>query len=300
MYFKEWCIKTFGISTITEGKIIPITVLPTAGGNVRLDTFAQYYGGYYVSTPITGIAFSKENFTRLCQYLDQELVKTSPHPPSSIMFQQNRNHYFSQLGTNSAAQYNERLLPNIHLTFQTLQAKQEFMKKFANYYPRESFDVINNVYTIEMPPGFLSQLRDMYYKEQNINIYKRSDVDTLQEQLEHLEKLKDYILKNNLEGRLDKAQKLSLDYSNDNSINNAEYEASSAYALSLQVFAETNKDNLTQQEYNSLIYASNVLAAYDEQGNLKQSLKTDSNFTNYITRGIYFPLITSGSISIQN
>ncbi len=300
MYFKEWCIKTFGISTITEGKIIPITVLPTAGGNVRLDTLAQYYGGYYVSTPITGIAFSKENFTRLCQYLDQELVKTSPHPPSSIMFQQNRNHYFSQLGTNSAAQYNERLLPNIHLTFQTLQAKQEFMKKFANYYPRESFDVINNVYTIEMPPGFLSRLRDMYYKEQNINIYKRSDVDTLQEQLEHLEKLKDYILKNNLEGRLDKAQKLSLDYSNDNSINNAEYEASSAYALSLQVFAETNKDNLTQQEYNSLIYASNVLAAYDEQGNLKQSLKTDSNFTNYITRGIYFPLITSGTISIQN
>ncbi|HDV5708838.1 TPA: hypothetical protein RJD49_000484, partial [Legionella pneumophila] len=297
MYFKEWCIKKFGISTINEGKIIPLTVLPTVGGNARLDSLAQYYGGYYVTTPISGIAFPKENFTRLCQYLDQEFARTSTYPPSDIMFQQNRNRYFSQLGVNATKQYNERLLPNIHLTFQTLQAKQEFMKKFANFYPRESFDVINNVYTVEMPPGFLSQLRDMYYDDQSINIYKRSEVDSLQEQLDHLQQLKDYILKNNLDSRLDKAQKLSLDYNNDDSINNAEYEASSAYALSLQVFAEANKDNLTQQEYTSLIYAANVLAAYDEQGNLKQSLKTDSNFTNYIARGIYFPFIASGSIS---
>lgn len=300
MFFKEWCIKQLGITTITEGKIVPITVLPSLGGTVQLDSLAQYYGGYYVNAPVRGIAFSKDNYNRLCQYLDQEFARASPYPLSATMFQQNRNQYFSRLGINSAAQYNERQLPNTHLTFQTLQAKQEFMKKFSNYYPRESFDVINNVYTVEMPPGFLSQLRDMYYKEQNFNIYKRSDVLALQEQLDHLEKLKDYIQKHKLDDRLNKAQKLSLDYSNDNSINNAEYEASSAYALSLQVFAEANKDNLTQQEYNSLIYASNMLAAYDDQGNLKQSLKTDSNFTNYLNRGIYFPLITSKTVSTQN
>lgn len=300
MFFKEWCTKELGISTVIEGKITPIIVIPTLGGQVHTDALAQFYGGYYVNTPVSGIAFTKESYTRLCQYLDQEFSRTVlTHPKTDLMFQQNRNQYFSKLGVNSAAQLNDRQLPNIHFTFQTTQAKQEFMKKFASYYPRDSFDALNNVPTVEMPPWFLSHLREMYYNQQNTNIYNRSDTITIREQLDNLERLKTHIQQHALDKRLDKAQKLSLDYNNSSSVNNTEYEASSAYALSLQVFAEINKDNLTPQEYNGLIYASSILAAYDDKGHLKQSLKTDSNFTNYLTRRIYFPLILSGKISNQ-
>lgn len=66
MFFKEWCIKQLGISTITEGKIVPITVLPSFGGTVQLDSLAQSYGGYYVNAPVHGIAFSRDSYNRLC------------------------------------------------------------------------------------------------------------------------------------------------------------------------------------------------------------------------------------------
>jgi len=86
--------------------------------------------------------------------------------------------------------------------------------------------------------------------------------------------------------RLDLAHILSRDYTNGTTDKTALYyhQAASAYSLSLKVYAEVHHDNLSAMEYRNLNTLASLLASYNEEGHLEQSLKTDAFFAGNLAQ----------------
>lgn len=116
-----------------------------------------------------------------------------------------------------------------------------------------------------------------YYNE-NTKLKKKTSQES-QAQLTNLIKLRSKIV-NGLKAieDIDRAHKLSLDYENKIDINLQTYEASGAYALSLEIFAEINRDILSDFQYDRLKHAAKMLISFDEKGQLQQSFTNGCKF----------------------
>jgi hypothetical protein len=275
MNFKTWCHNSFGISTINQGKITSWTFIPFSQMPSNQTTaYLKAHGGNFTQkNGVSGVAFTDNDYGQFKQYLiNSDSVK-----------------WLLDNGININQKSELRSQPPYYFTFDSQHHKNQFIRQFWQFNQISSIDPLkprkgsNSVMVASNK--ILDSLYMLYYQDINKFPSSRESIVSIESQLERLKQLRQTIISSHLEKRLDQAHTLSLDYSN--SIGHQIYEASSAYALSLNVFAELNKDNLSDEQYLAFNYASQLIAGYDGKGNLKQGLKTDSNFVHYLTRNLY-------------
>ncbi|MCL9683750.1 hypothetical protein [Legionella maioricensis] len=258
MSFKEWIEITYGIKEVVEGKITDLKFVPNTnpppGGELR--TLRPEDGRIYDSMrKKLNVQPGKEIQGFICpgwMKLDSSIYpKTYEYKePAPIYFRLSNRNKFSQ-----------------------------FTKKY-NLHPAEKREPLSFEWAYLAKPVCLEHL----YTEYKAELKKEQDNKMTLEQLEEWEKkvaaLLGVINRNpQLETYVNKAHHLSKDYSNDDDINNAVYEACSGYSVSLQIYAELNKELLSKKEYASLQHAIDILGRGVEQG-----LKTDANFMHYLVR----------------
>lgn len=293
MSFKDWCSQQYGISGITEGKIINSFFIPALPNtSINLAELAKQGGYQYIHGNINGLAISVSDFFHFNNYLMQLYQST----PRSEPWEQFQSNYFYSVGLNLSQQTEYKPLPSMHFSFQNPQAQQNFYHKFAQFQPRLSNNRLIPGETIEMPNQIITALKNEYYQQLAQGYRSNNTSESLQNQINQLQEIKTTIQMHGLQKRLDEAQYLALDYTN--TYNLKEFEASSAFALSLRAFAEINRDNLSFEQYQLLLHTAHLLASYDAAGALKQSLKTDANLVNFLRKliwqdnSVYQPLVS--------
>ncbi len=200
----------------------------------------------------------------------------------SYKFESYVESYFAKLGFDFYGKKQHRLSPSIQIKIENAQEKEKFIKEFAKYNPKSVFDPLTKTNTIQMPGRFLKHLYGNYYKSSEFKPIK--NLTQLQERKLQLSQLLQQIERSNLNKNLTSARKLALDYDNTDFYI---IEACSTYAISLKIYAELYKEALSKKDYQLFYAASHLLAAYDRNGQLKQSLISDSLFISYLQEDLY-------------
>ena len=284
MYFAEWCLSTYGISEFTEGKIVNNIFLP-AYKPLKLDKLiTKNKGRIFPNDNNYGILITRDNYEKLIEDLHSKFESFASDSTNETEFKNFKNDYFHQIGVDSSKARPFKRPPNIHIVVDNKKKRNWFLNNFADYNPQLSHDVLTGRDIIEMPSHFLHDLYSMYYSDFKSEIYRSKKLEVLKERYASLAKLKYQIEFNPLYWVIHSAHNLALDYDNIGPATIFEPESCMAYAMSLKVFAEISRDILTPVEYQSLLAASNLLAAYDKNFCVKQSLKTDCNFIDYLRK----------------
>jgi hypothetical protein len=274
MTFKEWCFYKYGIIEISEGKILSQKFLPLTKNPflIYFPLLISSYGGIPVSKDgqVNGYILPE----RSCIYFEHYL-------------QMHHALFLYKEEYKTQAPFNLKISPS---------KKQEFLQQLSSYFPfSEEFDRLTGEYRIKIPSYVLDILYRNYYLENRVII----NVTNLKSKLDALQLMKERFIKRGLSSALNKAHVLSLDYSNSDAVGCSIHQASSAYAMSLQIFAEFHKEALSLYEYMALKHVIDILASYDQNGNLQQGLKSDSIFVHYLRHKLIpvWPVKTDGSLS---
>lgn len=286
MFFKEWCLSVYKISSFSEAKIIDCVFLPAISKNRPfLDNLMLIYDGYMATHKNTkGLIFTKDKYERLIKMLAHQFQMLNPEIIDDDNCTDYINRYFSQWGFNFNDIQQYRTPPGIHIKIDGQQEKHTFMKQFSRFKPRLKYDAVNQTDVIQMPTSFLNHLYAVY---NNTITTQQSPtrLPGLEEQEQCLKQLSGHLDRKNMSRFMDSSQRLALDYDN-NGLKDPE--ASSTYAMSLKIYAELHKEGLSPADYRSFYAAATLLAAYNQQGYLRQSLKTDAIFIDYLKWDIYF------------
>ncbi|WP_347252470.1 hypothetical protein [Legionella sp.] len=281
MYFKDWCFLSYGISLFAEGKTVNSVFIPLVPFTFINSQFVADNRGYFLAHDNSlGVVFPKENYDNLMTRIRSEFRSAFPDEvnenQSENQFKNYKNNYFFELGLNDELEIKYKASANIYITLANKQARPAFMVRFAHYYPQIGFDPLTSNEVIAMPPTFLEELKKRYYQSTFSEISLATDLESLKAHEVRIGQLLQAVSENAL--ILNGANKLFLDYDNDLPLYLTNESACSAYALSLSVFAEINHYTLSPVDYRRLQIASTRLAAYDDQQNLRQSLKSDIVF----------------------
>ncbi|MCL9684875.1 hypothetical protein [Legionella maioricensis] len=275
MTFKEWCFTKYGIMEMSEGKILSQKFLPLTN-----NPFLIHFHSFLI-TSYGGIPVRKEgqlNGYILPEYACRHFAR---------YLQMNYQLFLHNEEYKVQAPFNFKISPS---------KKQEFLQHFGNYFPFvEEFEQLKGEYRIKLPPYILDVLYRNYYRQNKVII----NVTNLKSKLNTLKLIRERIIENGLSHSLDKAHILSLDYSNSKAVGCTIHQASSAYAMSLHLFAELHKEGLSSQDYLALKHVTEILASYDQNGNLQQGLKSDSIFIHYLLHKLTppRPIKADGSLS---
>ena len=291
MNFKEWCLQFFGISHFSEGKIFNRVFLPAASAApIRFDPLLAHYGAYIAKNMEgkDGLVLTKDAHSALIMHLRNQFSQDGQRPVNEAAFKKWVDDYFTGLGIDARRTQDYNNLPNMHVVISNPQMQMQFMHQFAYFYPQLGLDALTGWQTIEMPPYFLHELYRLYYQDPRASIHQVVDVDILQSHqsdiqilLEETEKL------STLKKNLDKAHVLALD--RDNNIGLSFSDASTAYAASLKVYAALNKDNLSQNQHDSLMYAASLLDTRIIAGIfLTQSLTEDAKDIERLLKNYHY------------
>lgn len=297
MIFRDWCLKQYGIVGFAEAKINKVVFLPALTKAIlNLDNHLVSLGAVIVDDPLVRgitIAFDAYNLIH-------------PQLPLQLTLAEWRIQYFRERGVDASQLYEYNEPANIHIIFDDIRNRHLFVRHFNLHSQKIVFNPIVKRAVLECHCFILNQLKLMYYQHSLLETATPPMVTLIYQQLETLKALQENIGKNNLSSRLDEAKLLAKDYSN---MGLELHHAASAYAMSLKVYAEVNRDILSEHEYCALNTAAALLAAYDDKGFLKQSLKTDSKFVvwlvnvyhQHVPRGEpVFPLLGSLPEPVKN
>ncbi|CDZ77381.1 hypothetical protein BN59_01664 [Legionella massiliensis] len=284
MHFKEWCLSVYGISTITEGKVIDRVFLPAIPKNrPYLDILMQSYGGYITTHEgVEGLSITKESYNNVLLQLKFQFQHINQGYFDAKAFEIYINHYFARLGFNAPAQTQFRTPPNIHLRVVNESHKQYLLQNFAHMGAKKSYDPISKAESVEVSSSLLSHLLACYYRSSSA---PKGSLKMLQAQKTRLEKLLQQMRKHSMSKSLDLAKNLALDYDNTGRIMDVEY--CSAYALSLRTYAELHRYAMPKEDYDLFYAVAARLSAYDRDGNLLQSLKSNIIFMDYVKTDVY-------------
>jgi hypothetical protein len=282
--FKAWCSLMFGISSFSEGKIVDRVFIPLNGEeSCYLDELMQSCRGFITtSNGEKGVTFTKKGYLCLERNLAVKFEYLNEDVFNAKKFENFIASYFNKLGFDFYGKKQYRMPPCIHIKINNEVAKQQFIQQFSKYNPCASYDPLTNNNTIQMPARFLKHLYANYYKQAAFKPV--TNLTYLQERKLQLSKVLRQIEKGSLNKNLTYARRLALDYDNDD-FNITE--ACSTYAQSLKIYAQLYKESISADDFRSLYAAANLLAAYDRNGKLKQSLNTDAIFILYLTIGLY-------------
>ncbi|MBL7480044.1 hypothetical protein [Legionella bononiensis] len=283
MTFKDWCYEALGIVEFTEGKILNCIFIPALPKNsLKSFSLVEWAGGYPVNVSnMSGIIIPYDNYLVLMDSLQNIFW-------NSRLFQQTYqewlNQFFLNLGVDLTQMREYKDFSSIHLTFNTPQSQINFISRFNFLYPIVSYNPILRTESLQLPATIIRYLLTLYYQDPVAEIKNSRNYSVMQNHLDNLRQLKQLIEHHNLQIRLDYSMMLARDFSNSirNGIRLSPTHAASAYSLSLKIYAEVNRDNLTTVQYEELNYAASLLAAYTPEGKLRQSLKTDTKFIKYL------------------
>lgn len=163
-----------------------------------------------------------------------------------------------------------------HLSFEDDGKQQAFMQEFSHWQPKLMRDGLTLKAVVVLEPRCFMSLTGSTLKQVS---HEQRPLKELYAHLDALRKIQRDLEKVDFRERLDLAHRLSLDIT---PTSGRTYSQTSAYALSLRIYAEFTREDLSDEEYYSLTYASHMLADYDHDGNLHQSLKSDTNFVDYL------------------
>ena len=283
MTFKDWCYEVLGIVEFTEGKILNCIFIPALTQNsITGSSLVEQAGGYTINvSDRTGIIIPYDNYMVLIDFL-QNIFWTSRLFQQP--FQEWLNQFFANLGVDITQLREYKDFSSIHLTFNTFQSELNFLSRFNFLYPIVSYNPILRTQSLQLPASIIRYLLTLYYQAPVAEIKNSYTYSVMQNQLDNLRQLKQLIEHHNLHSRLDYSMMLARDFSNSfrNGVRLGSTQAASAYSLSLKIYAEVNRDNLTTVQYEELNYAASLLAAYTAEGKLRQSLKTDTKFVKYL------------------
>ncbi|MBA2651198.1 MAG: hypothetical protein H0U73_02850 [Tatlockia sp.] len=285
MNFEDWCFKMYGISSFSEGKIINRVFIP-AKEFCYLDSLIVKCRGYLtIYQHMKGLTLTQKSYGWLERNLSIKFDCGNDEFFDQHEFEKFKKRYFDNLGFDLSRLQQHRVPPGVHIKIEDEQARKNFTQLFAHYKPYESFDHLTKNSTVQMPAKFLKHLYASYYK----NIKPVHNLNYLLPHKWHLEKLLSQIEIHKLHTNLDSTHDLSLDYDNKNF---STIEAVSSYALSLKMYAELHRNGLSTDDYNLLCMTASLLVAYHD-AELKQSLKTDVIFVNYIKSNLYPSIVFS-------
>lgn len=258
--FSEWCSKKFGIKNITEGKIIKKYFLP-------LDKHPFFNQPYYHSI--------------LAKYLASAALCVKDGKQGYVLSAWAYKNLANELAYHHVVVHGEEYKTPapfyVNIAPHNVQA---FINQFAAYSPQVNYNPLAKRQEVYIP----SEMLDVLYRQYHNENKPSESISSLKTRLNNLKSMQKDIDQNKLQPYLQKAHILSLDYDNNQKVACSIFEASSSYALSLQIFAETHKSTLSNEQYLALMHAASSLAIYDKHGTLQQGLKSDSNFSHYITR----------------
>lgn len=256
--FRTWCEEKFGITDFCEGKSEEYFIFE---GQQLNETLKKYKGIY--------IDDDKQNIRGVIIESVQYYLFKAENPNDPLAFKSTRY----------------KMPVPIYLRFNSLTNEYNFISLFENDECKPTF-VWNDIHegsATAIPHQLYAKLLDQYEKESDDNLIL-SDVSLLESQLASLKNLLDLLPL--LEKRIKDAFFLSLDYTNENKITLRGYESPSSYALSVKLYAELYRDSLSKVDYETLMYFSHMIAKYSDNGELMQSLKTDSNFHSHFKRNL--------------
>ncbi len=264
--FKEWCAEKYGISEIVEGKIRDCTFVPT--------NFPPSFGTPKTLTPQDGSIYKHIRKKLLGFQPPINIPKGTPIPGFIIDSRQAHSisHYPNTFEYREPAPIYFMMKPHE-------KAKLNHFTQQEGFIPRESFNPLTGQNGFLMYPRHLDRLYSEYTAEMKSKQKKEpltleeldaweKDVTSLIDILKQNKQLKSY---------LSKSHHLAKDYSNDETVDNEIFQACSGYSLSLQIYAQQNRELLSKEEYNALQHAIDILGRGVEQG-----LKTDANFIHYL------------------
>lgn len=285
MNFKDWCFQVLGIVEFTEGKILNCVFIPASSNNViKTNALVEQAGGYIIeSSYMRGIIIPFDNYLVLTGTLERNYHSFNLNQNS---FQELLNVYFLSLGVDLTRMSEYKNPSSIHLTFKSHQSQINFLTKFRNFYPVYSFNPLLRSQTLQLPASIIKFLLDMYYLDDVAEIKKEQNSAVMEQHLHNLFYLKKVMEQSNLQEQLNYSTIIARDFTNSvkNGLKLLPVHAADAYALSLKIYAEVNRDNLSIRQYESLNYASSLLSAYTTDGSLKQSFKTDVKFVMHLCK----------------
>jgi hypothetical protein len=300
MTFKEWCLLRYGIVYFEEARIVANVFLPASSpsSSIQLDDLVLAHEGHVThhdNRP--GLVLSRHNYNLLIKKLRSDYNEAKLTNPDIISFKEWKNAYFARLGINVNQKTEHRYLPKINVTLSDSEKAMAFCHHFASFNPEMSKSSLTEYNTVVMPSYFLEEMYNLYYQAPSTEMHKITDIASMRMHKSAMEKLLYDIHHRRLYRSIDYASELALDYGNSKrNLHLKGSEACDAYAISLKVFAELNRDNLTSDQYQSLLYASSMLAAYGSNGELMPSLKKDEDFREHSLADIYFGCIKDYSI----
>ncbi|KTC85829.1 hypothetical protein [Legionella drozanskii] len=285
MLFKDWCLSQYGIINFLEAKILNRVFIPLIYRTIDPQFVADNNGYLIRLNDVLGLVISKENYDNLIFHIYSEYQQYCPEINDEKDFERFREIFLFRLGLDAKKAIKYKQPSNIQVTFCEESLRAVFTNHFARYNPKLKLDPLTNNDVVEMPPHFLNDLYESYYQGPFAEIKRTTDLAKLKEQETTLKKLLHEVSRNKF--ILDGINKLSLDYDNFVDLLLSNREACEAYALSLRVFAEVNRDNLSSAEYQVLLITSTFLVARDKRGVFRQSLITELEFSAYIRNQLY-------------
>ncbi|KTD30720.1 hypothetical protein Lmor_2827 [Legionella moravica] len=283
MTFKEWCFEVLGIVEFTEGKILNCVLIPAlADRTITMSPLVEEAGGRCFNIPYHGVIIIPfDNYQCLLNQLQGIYWTTNLLQQSFELW---LNNYFLLMGVDLIRLREYKDFSSIHLTFSSPQSQFNFISQYNYLDPLISYNPILQTESLQVPATVIWHLLGAYYKSPRAEIKQVQNESVMQNHLNHLHRLKQLIVDYQLQSRLDQSMMLARDFSNHikNGIKLETPQAASAYSLSLKIYAEVNRDNLAQFQYDGLKYAASLLAAYTPEGKLQQSLKTDAKFVKYL------------------
>lgn len=259
--FKEWCDEKYGIKGFSEGKIanfrfVPSHNLPKGASSKQL-------------TPADGTIY---------ELIMQKLKR-------------NRGDIIDGFICSNETYLDPKVYPEIFEyktpapIFLKVRDIQKFNDFIRNYRLDKKLkaDPSTGKMTFVTEPAHLEYL----YQEYNDELFLHRQKNPLPlAQLEASEQIVSSLINTlkthpQLETYLNKAHHISKDYSNDVALVNRNFEACSGYSISLQIYAELYKEQLTEEEYAALQHTIDILGRGQDQG-----LKTDANFMNYLVKNL--------------
>ncbi|RAP35982.1 hypothetical protein B1207_10435 [Legionella quinlivanii] len=271
MKFTEWCYRKYGIFGFSEGRIFKKVQLPL------IDAGMPGTHESYREDP----CLDESTYLDLLDDLWFYFLSTNSKP-NKENYESFKITYFEALGINYYGITEMPKQGSINLHMDETQQDQ-FIFHFRNFFPRKSICCLTQKNVIELPAHFIQELLKLYFQEmsssftlsaQNLSSYRLRVLN-----------LMNIITNNQLEIRLNLMQRLALDYDNNEYILSPD--VVSAYSLSLKVFAELFYESITTEQYQQLHSAAHQLAAYDTQGKLGQSLKTEVKFRCNLETNFY-------------
>jgi hypothetical protein len=285
MHFIDWCLTQYGILDFLEAKTLNRVFVPLFYPNPDPQFVADNKGYLATYNNHLGLVIPKENYELLISRIYLEYQQTYPGVNDLNVFAKFRETSLAKLGLKAREVAKYKQPSSIRVTFSNDALKTEFIMQFAKYNPQLKIDPLTYAQVVEMPPHFLSDLYQLYYQSSASEISCTTDLAQLKAQEATLKKLLHEVNQNKL--ILNSIHELSLDNDNSGYRSLSNRQACEAYALSLRVFAEANRDNLSAENYQRLLTASTFLVARDEFGILCQSLDAELEFATYIRDQLY-------------